>query len=406
MSTVTIDLTDVDAFVGQRHHDMLAWLRDNDPVHWHATADGDGFWALTRYDDVAAAYVDHAALSSEGGPMLGESFRSEADTSAGRMLVASDPPRQRLLRQLIHRAFAPDVIDRIARQVTVLVDAAVDRALADGGCDISTELATELPAGALMAMVGISHEEAHQLIDMTRRMIGFRDPTFVDTTGEDERLRLASIQAEIFEFFSQILRERRRNPGPDLVSILLQAEVNGRRLPEEDILYNCMNVAVGGDETSSYTACAGILALAENPDQHRMLRADPGLLDSAINEMLRWNSTNAYVQRVALRDLEIGGRQIRRGDSVTLWNISANRDERQFAEPYRFLVARSPNRHLSYGVGIHRCIGAGLAHVELTTLFRRLLDGRVQFTVSGPVMWLRSNFILGITSLPVRMVTG
>ncbi|GID33096.1 cytochrome P450 [Paractinoplanes brasiliensis] len=403
MTTVTIDLTDVDTFAAQGHHAQLAWLRDNDPVHWHPTPGGSGgFWVLTRYDDVAAAYRDHDVLSSTGGAMLGGSLHSKSDTSSGRMLVSSDLPRQRMLRQVMHQAFRAEMVERIRLQVERLVDAAVGRALADGGCDFATEIATELPAAAVMAMVGVSREQAHDLIGMTRRMIGFRDPVLVDTTG-DERLRLATIQAEIFEFFAELLRDRRDGDGDDLISILSRAEVNGRPLSEEDILYNCMNVAVGGNETSSYTACSGLLALIENPDQRDVLIRRPDQLENGINEMLRWSSTNAYVQRVALADTELGGRTIRAGDPVTLWNVSANRDERQFAEPGRFLAQRSPNRHLSYGMGIHRCIGAILAQVELKTLFGRLLDDRLRFTPTGDVARLRSNFILGITRMPLAV---
>lgn len=403
MTAVTIDLTDPDAFIRQEHHGMLAWLRENDPVHWHTYEGEGGFWALTRYDDLLTAYREHATFSSSGGAMLGGSFRSDADTASNRMLVASDPPRQRLLRQQMHPPFAQDSVNKVAAQVTTLVKAAVDKALADGGCDFATDIAPELPAGALMAIMGISHEEALELVNMTRRMIGFRDPRWVDTS-DDERLRLAVIQSEILEFFADIARDRRKHPGgDDVISLLLRAKLNGRPLPEADVLYNCMNVAVGGNETSSYTACTGTIALAENPEEWAKLQAEPGLLDSGLNEILRWSSTNAYVQRVAMRDVDFHGRQIRKGDSVTLWNVSANRDERQFPRAHEFHVDRSPNRHLTYGSGIHRCVGAPVAQVELPILYRELLDRRVRFTISGEVVRLRSNFILGVTHLPLAM---
>ncbi|WP_216216090.1 cytochrome P450 [Amycolatopsis aidingensis] len=403
MSAPAIDLTDPDAFVHGRHHEMLAWLRRHDPVYWHPTGAGGGFWALTTYRDIFDAYNDHSGLSSSGGPMLGGSFSSgEVDTAANRMLVASDPPRHRMLRHAMHTVFGPEFVDRVAREVTAGVNAVVDRALADGGCDFATDIAPELPARALVAMVGIGEQDAHTLINMTRRMIGFRDPNWVDT-AEDERLRLAMIQAEIFEFFADILRERRRKPGSDLVSVLAEAEVNGHRLPEEDILYNCMNVAVGGNETSSYTAVAGVLALIENPDQHRLLLDRPDLLDSAVNEILRWATSNAYVLRRATRDVSIGDKVITAGQPVTLWNVSANMDERQFDRPEEFRLDRSPNRHLAYGVGIHRCIGSVVAQVELPILFRRLAQSRVRFALDGEITRLRSNFIQGITALPVTM---
>ncbi|MFC9756871.1 cytochrome P450 [Streptomyces sp. NPDC056921] len=401
MTWPPIDLTDPDRFVAQEHHAMLAWLREHDPVHWHETGPGAGFWAVTGYDEVSAAYLDHATFSSESGPMLGGSFRSERDPAAGLMLVATDLPRQRMIRQQLHWAFSQGMLRKIAEQVSELVGVAVDRAVIDGGCDFSTDIATELPAGALMAMMGIAHQDADELIGMTRRMIGFRDPSLSDV-AEDERLHLAMTQADIFEFFAEIIRERRKNPGEDLVSFLLGAEMNGRPWTEDEILYNCLNVVVGGNETSSYTACSGVEALIAHPHQYAKLRTSPGQLDSAVNEILRWSSTNFYVRRGALQDVEIGGRTIRSGDVVTLWNVSANRDASQFDAPEVFDLARTPNRHLSYGVGLHRCIGAMLAHTELSILFGKIARIEVTAALAGPVKRLRSNFINGITSFPIQ----
>ncbi|MFJ6167520.1 cytochrome P450 [Micromonospora orduensis] len=400
--SVPVDLTDVDLFVSGRHLDAFAWLREHRPIHWNEGADGSRFWALTRYEDVHWAYREHASFGSARGAILGGSFRSDDDTAAGRMLVASDLPRHRLLKQQIAPALSAAVVDRIGDQVRVLLDKAVGQAVAAGGCDFATEIATELPAGALMVVFGIGHDEAHHLIGLTRRMVGFRDETFVDTGG-DQKLRLAWTQAEIFDFFAGLLPQRRRDPGDDLVTLLLRARVNGRRMSEEDIFYNCMNVAVGGNETSSYTACHGIEALITAPDQYDLLRGRPDALPGAIEEMLRWSSVNAYVQRVAMRDVERDGHLIRRGDSVTLWNVSANRDPAQFPDADRFDVTRSPNRHLSYGAGIHRCIGAPAAQRELSLLFGALLATPARFRLAGTPRRLRSNFILGTTSLPLAV---
>jgi cytochrome P450 len=372
-------------------------------VHWNDGPDGAGFWALTRYRDVTAAYHDHNVFSSAGGAMLGGSFRSATDTASGRMLVASDPPRHRMLRQVMHQTFSPERQDEVRRQVRREVDEAFDRLLADGGGDVATDLTLALPAGALMGLLQIDRDAAHHLIQLTRQMIGYQDPLLVDAAADD-RLRLAEIQTDIFEFFADLVRERRDRPGDDLVGILVRARVNGRPMHEEDILYNCMNMAVGGNETSSYTACAGILALMANPRQYEVLTGRPEALDSAVNEILRWASTNAYVQRIARRDTEIGGRRIRAGDVVTLWNVSANRDEEVFPDSASFDVLRTPNRHVSYGSGVHRCIGAPVAHTELSILFDRIARSGVLLAPAGEARPLRSNFILGTTRLPVKVV--
>ena len=401
-NATTVDLTDVEPFVRGEHHQMLAELRRQSPVYWNEGADGSQFWALTRYDDVLWAYRNHETFSSVRGAIVGGSFRSENDTAANRMLVASDLPRHRMLKQVLQPAFAGAMVDAVAEQVRQLLDTAVAGLVSRGGGDFATDIATELPAGALMTVMGIGYGDAHDLIKMTRRMVGYRDEAFVDLGG-DVRVRLAWLQAEIFDFFADLLADRRRRPGDDLVSILLRARVNNRPLSDEDIFFNCMNVAVGGNETSSYTVCTGLLALTENPDEYDRLAATPGLLGSALEEMLRWGSTNAYVQRVATRDVQRHDVTIRAGDSVTLWNVSANRDEAQFPDPYRFDVGRSPNRHVTYGSGIHRCIGAPVAQTEMSLLFERLLALGVRLRLDADVRRLRSNFILGITSLPVRV---
>ncbi|GAA2340036.1 cytochrome P450 [Dactylosporangium salmoneum] len=399
-----VDLNDLDMFVQGRQYPALAWLRRHDPVHWHPAADG-GFWVLTRYDDVVRAYRDHVGLSSAHGAVLGGSFRTDGDTAAGLMLVASDVPRHRLLRQLLHPLFAPAPVERVRAAVDERVDAALDRLVAAGGGDFAADVAVQLPVGALSALAGLDRAAATELIGMTRRMVGYRDPALVDTGG-DERTRLAWLQTEILEFFHDRLPARSRPPGDEqhLLDVLRSGELNGRSPSEAEILYNALNVAVGGNETSAHTASAGVEALMRHPDQDARLRADPGLLDRAVEEILRWTSTNAYVRRVATRDLELGARTVRAGDSVTLWNAAANRDETQFHAPDTFDVTRSPNRHLSFGSGIHRCIGVGAGTAELRTLFAKLIERRVRLVPAGPVARLRSNFILGVNQLPVEVI--
>ncbi|MEU8606800.1 cytochrome P450 [Actinoplanes sp. NPDC048791] len=403
--TFAADLTDPDLFVRGEHHSVFARLRQEDPVHWSGGPRGEGFWSLCRYADVVSAYRDHVGFSSSAGAVLGGSFRNERDTAAGKMLVASDLPRHRMLRQVLYPAFSPTMVARVGQQVSALVDQAVDRLVEDGGGDFATEVATALPAGAVMTMMNVGHAEAHELIGITRRMIGFRDPALVDI-DDDERLRLAWLQSEVFEYFADLVKERRRDPGDDVVSMLAHAEVNGRPMTGDEVLYNCMNVAVGGNETSSYTACTGLHALLTNPDQYDRLLADPELLPSALDEILRWSSTNAYVARLSTRDIVIGGQEIGKGQLVALWNASANFDDEHFVAPERFEITRSPNRHVTYGNGLHRCIGAPTANAELSILYKALLGRGVRLHLAGEVRRLRSNFILGMTSLPVRVVTA
>lgn len=397
-----IDLTDVDLFLRSEHHEVFAGLRDQDSLYWNPLGDGSGFWALTRYDEVAAAYADHGTFSSAAGAMLGGSLRHELDTAAGRMLVASDPPRHRLLRHQMHAIFSPNVIDRVTRQVEKLVTRAFDRMLADGGGDYAEDIALQLPVGAVMAMLDVAPADAVHLIRLTRRMIGYRDPFHADLET-DERTRLASTQRDIFDFFYDLLDDRRGGDGDDIVSLLLRARVNGRPLHEEDVLYNCMNVAVGGNETSSYSACAGVGALMEHPAQYDQFLSSAPAGEPLIDEVLRWSSTNAYVQRIALRETTVRGQLIQVGDIVTLWNVSANRDPLRFTDPEKFDIHRAGNHHLTFGNGVHRCIGAALGRAELRAVFDEMARRRIWLKPAGAVVRLRSNFILGTTRMPVAL---
>jgi cytochrome P450 len=401
--TRDIDLSDVDLFVAEDHVAALGWLRAHRPVYWNRSVEGPHFWALTRYEDVVWAYRNHAALSSSNGAMLGGSYRSERDSASGKMLVATDLPRHRLLKAHIQSALSASVVECIGTRVRQLVDAALARLLAAGGGDFATDVADELPAGALMTVFGIDHDDAHRLIDLTHRMVGYRDEKFLHT-GDAAGLRLAWIHAEILDFLADIVARRRRRPEDDLASILVKARINGRALSEEEVAFNCLNVAVGGNETSAYTASAGLRALIEAPDQYERLLRDPSLLPTAVEEMLRWGSVNAYVQRIAVRDVTVRDVTILAGQAVTLWNVSANMDERHFPDPHVFDVGRTPNRHLAYGAGIHRCIGAPAANTELTTLFSALLETGVRLQLTSPPRKLRSNFILGTTSLKVEVL--
>jgi cytochrome P450 len=400
----TVDLSDVDIFVDGRSAAVFRQLREHQPVYRNITSDGTAFWALTRYDDVLWAYRNHSVLSSRNGAILGGSFRSDGDSASGKMLVAADLPRHRLLKAVVQPALSAAVVERIGRQVGTLVERAIQRLTSDGGGDFATDLAAELPAGALMVIFGISHAEAHELIELTHRIVGVRDELFF-SADTPAALRLAWAHAQVFDVLAELVERRRRASADDYISALLAARVNGRPLTEEEVIYQGLNMAVGGNETSAYTASAGLHALMEHPASYERLLAEPALLPTALAEMLRWGTANAYVLRVSIEDIVVRDVLIPAGSPVTLWNASANRDERQFEAADTFRVDRSPNRHLAYGAGLHRCIGAPVAYMELSTLFSALLASGVRLAPAGPVRRMRSNFIQGFVRMPVTVVS-
>lgn len=399
-----IDLTDTDLFVDGDPFAAWAWLRRNAPVYWNADQAGGGFWALTRYADIAAVYLDATTFTSERGTVMGGSFRSAEDSASGQMIICSDPPAHRLLRQQVHQGFTPSIVSRIGEQARRYVDRAMTNLVDAGGGDLAVEVALELPAAMLAVMFGLDRQDAQHLLDLTHEMIGHRDDEYL--VREDQQRTLISAQVKIFDFFIDLVASRRRKSVDDLPSRLLAAQLSGRPMSEQEILYNCLNVAVGGNETTPYAACGGVHALVENPDQADLLYGDPDVLPTAVDEILRWTSANAYVGRTATRDVEINGTRIGSGDMITLWNASANRDESEFTEPDRFLVTRAPNHHLAFGVGVHRCIGQAVAREELSVFFRYLAERGIRLRLDGPVERLRSNFMLGIKHLPVAVVSA
>lgn len=404
MSTGVIDLDDLELFVSGDPHAVWAWLREHAPVHRNESAGGGHHWALTRYADVAAVYADPATYSSRNGTVLGGSYRHDADTASGQMLICSDPPQHRHLRQHVFKAFNQAMLDRAADAVRGYLGTALDALVADGGGDFATAVAPQLPAGLLAAVFGIGHADALHLLRLTRAMIGFRDPEYAG--DGDTGMTLVGAQVEIFDFLADLLDRRAAEPGDDLVSILVAARTNGRGLGESQILYNALNVAVGGNETTPFTASAIVDTLLGEPEQEQRLHDDHELVPTAVEELIRWTSTNAYVCRTTTADVTIAGVDIPAGETLTLWNASANRDEAQFADAGRLDLGRTPNRHLAFGVAHHRCIGIDAARLELTLLVRELVSRGLRFAPAGPVERLRSNFMLGIRHLPVAVVAG
>ncbi|SBT65684.1 Cytochrome P450 [Micromonospora sediminicola] len=402
MATAVINLDDLDLFVSGDPYAAWAWLRENEPVYWNASATG-GYWALTRYADVNAVYLDPVTFSSRNGTVLGGSYRSATDTASQQMLICSDPPAHRQLRQHVHKAFGPRMMERAGHQVRTYLNDALDRLSADGGGDFAVDIAPRLPAGLLTAMFDIGLDDALHLLRLTRIMIGYRDEEYAGDSGES--MTLAGAQVEIFDFLATLLDQRRRDPGEDLISILLAARTNGRELSESQILYNALNVAVGGDETTPFTASAIVETLIRHPDEERRLHADPSLLGTAVEELFRWTSTNAYVCRTTTRDVTVRGVRIPAGETLTLWNASANRDEEQFPRADRLDLGRTPNHHVAFGVANHRCIGMGAARMEINLLMQELLGRGLRFELSGPIERLRSNFMLGVKHLPVALAT-
>ena len=332
--------------------------------------------------------------------MMLASLAAGGDPAAGRMLVVTDPPRHAKLRRVVNGSVSPRVIRRLERTVRRVVDARLDEALERGTCDVVEVVAAPLPVAVVCDLMGIPETDWALLHDLTSRAFGFDDPAFQERSAHETK---AGAHAEIMLYYSQLLDERRGHPGDDLVSVLASGEVDGEPLADEEILLNCDNLVLGGNETTRHSAAGALLALATHPDEWERLRSDPALVPQAVEEVLRWTTPAMHVLRVATRDGTVGGTAIAAGEAVTIWNASANRDERVFARASSFDVGRTPNRHLAFGFGEHFCVGAAIARLELRTLLEAVVERVRRLEVAGEPDRLRSNFIRGYRRLPLRL---
>ncbi len=395
-----IDLLNPASFDGGQPHDQFAWLREHDPVHWHAEPDGPGFWAVTPFTEVRAIGRNPQLFSSEPTIMIKDPEPGSA-TQLGdhKMMLMMDPPMHTEYRKLISREFTQGPahamtpwIDDFARQI---VDAVIER----GECDFVADIAGEMPSYVIAKLMGLPLEDGRKLYELTE--IIHTAPEALPEGAQEQAIR------SMFEYGMGVIQEKRARPTDDLASRLLHAEVDGRRLDDEDfLLFFLLLIDAGGDTTRNLVG-GGMLALLEHPDQYAMLRSDPETyLPRAREELLRWVSPVIYMRRTALQDTEIAGQRIRAGDKVVMYYGAANRDPTQFEAPDRFDISRHPNRHIAFGNGTHICMGQHVARVEIDALMKEVLRRMPDIELAEPPQWLASNFISGPRTMPVTFSPG
>lgn len=400
-----IDLLDRDRFVQGIPHEWFTWLRRNAPVYRHPEPGGPGFWVISRHADVITANRDATSFSSDqsrGGVvgLEGPTASPPGMEAAGNLMLYMDPPAHTRYRKLVNRGFTPRMIGALEIHVREMAARIVEQAIAKRDCDFVVDVAAELPLEVIAELVGVPHEDRHKIFDWSNRMVGSEDPEYIVSPEE-----VFEAQAEMFMYAQQLAAQRRDEPRDDIVTALLDAEVEGDRLSEMDFNMFFMLLAVAGNETTRNAIAHGMNAFLEHPEQYEMLVAEPErLLGSATEEILRWASPVMYFRRNVTQDVELHGETIRAGDKISLWYISANRDEEVFEDPFRFDVARDPNPHIAFGGGgPHFCLGAQLARLEIRVLFEELATRVPRVEALGTPDRLRSNFIGGIKHLPVQL---
>jgi cholest-4-en-3-one 26-monooxygenase len=397
------DLLDRDVFTERVPHEWFAYLREHAPVYRHPEPGGPGFWVVTRYDDVVAMNRDWETNSSDqdrGGVVGVEELVEPGEfEQGGKLMLTMDPPEHTRYRKLVNKGFTPRMINALEPHIRELASEIVDGAVAKGTCDFVVDVAAELPLEAIAELIGVPLEDRHKIFEWSNRMIGSEDPEYFVSSDAT-----TAAQVEMFLYAQQLADDRRREPRRDIVTTLLEAEVDGDRLSELDFNLFFLLLAVAGNETTRNAISHGIDALLGNPDQYALLVDDPSRVTVATEEILRWASPVMYFRRNTTRDQVVGGVEIAAGDKVSLWYISANRDESVFEDPFTFDATRTPNPHIAFGGGgPHFCLGASLARLEIRVLFEELVQRAPRIERAGDTQRLRSNFINGIKHLPVAV---
>jgi cholest-4-en-3-one 26-monooxygenase len=395
--TLDVDLLDLELFADGPPHAVFRRLRNEAPICRLPEPDGPGYWAVTRYEDVVEVSRHPQLFGSNPNTMIKD---PDDDThGAGAIMLNEDPPRHTQLRKLVNRGFTPRQVTQLEPRVREIVGRLLDTAASRGEFDLVSDVAVELPLQVIAELVGVPEDERHTVFAWTETMMSIGDP---ELGGTEADARAA--MTEMFAYADRLAGERATGDGTDLLSVLLAADVDGDRLTQMDVDLFFMLLMNAGSETTRNLITGGMLALFEHPDERARLQADLPLLTSAVEEMLRWVTPVMHFRRTARDDCEIAGQEIAAGDKVAIWYVSANRDERVFADPDRFDVERTPNEHVAFGAGgPHFCLGASLARLEARVMFEELLTRLPALEPAGPVRRLRSNFIHGIKELPVRV---
>lgn len=418
-----IDLLDLDRWA--RHgapYDWFARLRETAPVWRHPspTADGrPGFWVVSGYDDVVALGRCPHILSSDddnggvsglgpGDELDEETRRTGAELGPGRaamgddvkFLLTLDPPEHTAYRKIVSRGFTPRMITQLEPRVRHQVRLLLGATPADEAFDLVEAVSMPLPMRVIGDLIGVPPEDHDRILRWSNQAVAGTDAEYRPPDGSV----LGAVGA-MLGYFGELRDGRSRNHADrqDLVSVLMDASVDGHSLSDLRFRMFLFMLAVAGSETTRSAISHGVLALHEHPEQWRLLRRDPTLIPAAVEEILRWASPVLYFRRNARTGMDIGSQHIEPGDLVSLWYVSANRDPARFASPDAFDISRDPNPHVAFGGGgPHFCLGASLARLELRVVLEELLASHRHVEVTGPIERLRSNFLHGIKHLPVR----
>jgi cytochrome P450 len=391
----------------ERLHAALTHLRANNPVAWVDNPPYRPFWAITRHADIMAIERANDLFISEPRPLLSTAAaddlaKEQLEAGMGlRTLIHMDDPHHRKVRAIGADWFRPKAMRDLKVRVDELARRYVDKMADMGGeCDFVTDIAVDFPLYVIMSLLGLPESDFGRMHMLTQEMFGGDDDEYKRDGGtlEDQ----LAVLLDFFAYFSKLTASRRENPTEDLASAIANGRIDGEPLSDMDTASYYVIVASAGHDTTKDAISGGLLALIENPGELDRLRRDPSLMVTAVEEMIRWSTPVKEFMRTAAEDTTIRGVDIAKGHSVYLAYVSGNRDEEVFTDPFRFDVGRDPNKHVAFGYGVHFCLGAALARMEMNSLFTELLNRLDTIELAGTPELSATTFVGGLKHLPIR----
>ncbi len=397
MKLEDIDIYNPDNYVDAVPYDQLAFLRENAPVFKHKHPDGKDYWALTRHADCVDVSRNHKTFSSEKGFVLLDDLTPELLTQVQEQLLGMDPPKHGPIRRSIITRFTSTMLEAVKPRIRIICNEIFDTVANGAEVEFVHDIASKLPMQVVGELMAVPKDKWEQLASWAEKATGTSDPDI----SSPEETQDATMQMGIYGF--ELACERKGKDGDDLISLLINEAVEGHELSEMEFASLFVQIAVAGHETTRSLISSGLHQLIQHPVAMAELRQAPELLPRAVEEMLRYAVPLHYFRRTAVIDTEVGGQKIQAGDRVVLVYSAANRDPAVFSKPDEFNIHREGNQHLSFGHGIHLCLGANLARLETVIFFEEFFKTFSSIELTGQPARIRSNLVNGFKRMPVRL---
>jgi hypothetical protein len=385
-------------------HGVATRLRNESPVQWVEHEDVNPFYLLTKHADILEVELHNNEFLNAPRAILGTKAADDMRAMQGHLvksLVQMDDPEHRDHRSLTSEWFLPKNLGKLEARLAELADRSVQQMLDGGGkIDFAADVAMQYPLYVILSILGLPESDYPRMLKLTQELFGAEDPDF--QRDGDAFAGLLQTVADFVNYFDGITAQRQADPTSDLASVIANGVINGEPIGHKEQLGYYIIAATAGHDTTSNSMSGGLLALMQHPDQLARLQADPSLMATAVDEMIRWTSPVKHFMRTATVDYDIRGTTVKAGQDVLLSYWSANRDEEVFADPFKFDVGRTPNKHLAFGFGVHYCLGAMLARMEMKALFSALLPRIKHVELAGEPELVRSTFVSGLKRLPIR----